>query len=234
MSASANPSHNQSPMPSVPSGFGHLLNPVTPKPSVPNRLHLLIRQQPLAARTCASGEKSRRCIDPSPIVQLVITDFDKDSEQDIGMLRNSQYVVACQLFAAPKSQKCPEPPGEDENKAMYGKTYVSPFFVEADPEPAKGTRFIGSCQEKVLSGPSTFFVFADLRIPIAGTYQLRFRLIDVAESLMGGKIPFLDEVWSNPFRAYSAKDFPGMRPTSYLSEQLKSLGADGSKSRKSK
>ena len=48
---------------------------------------------------------------------------------------------------------------------------------------------------------------------------------------LGDHVPFLDEVWSNRFRVYAAKDFPGMTPTPFLAEQLKLLGASGIRSR---
>nr|KMM64056.1 hypothetical protein CPAG_00408 [Coccidioides posadasii RMSCC 3488] len=241
-------------MPPVPSGFSHLLNPSPNPPFTLSRLRLFVRQQPAAARTCAAGDKSRRSVDPSPILQLLMTDFDSQSEEDIKMLKHSQHVVACHLFAvcenvsgavggrvADEVSHQPTPNGqkeeeeEDSIRNVYGKTYVSPFFVEADPEPSKAPSHPGSvCKGTPSPIPSTFFVFADLRIPTAGVYRLRFRLINVGEPTVTGKIPILHEVWSDSFRAFASKDFPGMRPTPYLSEKLKALGADGAKSRKAK
>ncbi|KAI1910375.1 hypothetical protein LOZ61_004476 [Ophidiomyces ophidiicola] len=232
---------NQSRKPSVPSGFDHLLNP-SPDLPLASRLRLYVRQQPIAARTCAAGEKSRRCIDPSPVLQLLVAGFDPHSTEDHKILKYSQYVVACQLFivlkkthgfdSAPQSMLV-EQGKDDPNliRPVYGKTCVSPFFVEMDPEPAKAPPHPGSASR---GRQSTFFVFADLRIPTAGVYQLRFRLIDVGAPPTTGKIPILDEVWSNHFRAYPAKDFPGMNPAPFLSEQLKALGADGAKSKKTR
>lgn len=40
----------------------------------------------------------------------------------------------------------------------------------------------------------------------------------------GQSMPILAEAWSDPFRVYPAKDFPGMRDSSILAEGLKELG----------
>lgn len=40
----------------------------------------------------------------------------------------------------------------------------------------------------------------------------------------GQSMPILAEAWSEPFRVYPAKDFPGMRDSSPLTEGLKELG----------
>lgn len=128
---------------------------------------------------------------------------------------------------------------------------MSPFFVDADPEPHRAP--VHPRSSPVVDGkgksklhtpvtplsptkiPSTFFIFADLSVRTSGIYRLRFRLVDVgqaAESRPGTSTPILDEVWSQPFQVYAAKDFPGMRETPYLTEQLKGLGAVGIKTRR--
>jgi hypothetical protein len=40
----------------------------------------------------------------------------------------------------------------------------------------------------------------------------------------GQVFPVLAEAWSDPFRVYPAKDFPGMLDSSVLSVRLKELG----------
>ena len=255
---------------SVPSGFGHLLHPqpappLTQSASGPGKLHLTVRQQPHAARACGAGEKGR-CLDPVPILQLLITDFNPYAQDHVERLEYTQYVVGCQLFSISISDKdgserrihttsvTEQQPKKTANKGsaageadaqprsvqvLFGKTYISPFFVEADPEPARAPPHPRSDTSSAPASfgplPSTFFIFSDLCVRMAGRYRLRFRLIDVGGSMpLGGHIPVLDEVWSDPFRVYAAKDFPGMSPTPYLAEQLKILGASGIKSRGAK
>lgn len=40
----------------------------------------------------------------------------------------------------------------------------------------------------------------------------------------GQAMPILAEAWSEPFRVYPAKNFPGLRDSSILAEGLKELG----------
>ncbi|EXJ95232.1 hypothetical protein A1O1_00352 [Capronia coronata CBS 617.96] len=63
------------------------------------RCHLYIRQQPRAARAGPDG-KDRRAIDPPPILQLLMDDFDPDSESDVAELQTQWWVVYCSLVAA--------------------------------------------------------------------------------------------------------------------------------------
>lgn len=277
---------------SRPLGFDHLLHPQEENTSSNPRLHLHIRQEPIAARACGAGDKDRRAIDPPPILQLLITDFSSDSQEDLDALKYNFYVVGCQLFAintdlktgaerwihtsniiergsSSSSSKSRNEAGDrrrsgrgaDESsqqnersvQVLSGRTYVSPFFVDADPEPQRAPTHPSS-SSTVVDGkgkskqylpitplsppariPSTFFIFADLSVRTSGLYRLRFRLVDVgkvAESRPGTSTPILDEVWSEPFQVYAAKDFPGMRETPYLTEQLKGLGAGGIKTRR--
>lgn len=252
----------------MPSGFEHLLNPQPDPPPLapgPGNLHLTIRQQPQAARACGAGETGRS-LDPIPILQLLITDFSPYSEKHVERLRYKQYVVGCLLYqifipdqdsserrvhTSSVLEKQPKKTGSRASAAgaadvqprsvqvLLGKTYVSPFFVEVDPEPERAPPHprsgSSSAQPSFGALPSTFFIFSDLCVRMTGLYRLRFRLIDIGGSVqLNGRVPVLDEVWSEPFRVYAAKDFPGMSPTPYLAEQLKLLGASGIKSRGTK
>lgn len=125
---------------------------------------------------------------------------------------------------------------------LSGKAFVSPFHVELDPDPHTAPPHPTSANYKVetkpgaanpsngldlakVQVPATFFVFPDLSIRSAGVYRLQFRLMNwgLVEDT-GQSMPVLLEVWSDPFRVYPAKDFPGMRDSSPLTEALKELG----------
>ncbi|EEH03732.1 conserved hypothetical protein [Histoplasma capsulatum G186AR] len=274
---------------SVPSGFGHLLHPQPPPPPPPktdssapfrSRLRLFVRQHPIAARACGFGDKCRRPIDPLPVIQLLMTDFSPQCEEDMRQLTNKQHVVTCQLH--PVSEACGGYPehrirsrgnagrpfekrgigavnGETgsnltnryRGRILSGSTCASLFSVDQDPDPAHAPPHPRSAASRE-KGPSTtlmrppgfsspsdapryipaaFFIFADLCVRSAGWYQLRFQLVDVQETEKLGSTPCLDEVWSQPFRVFAAKDFPGMRPAPYLTTKLKDLGAVGIKTR---
>ncbi|OJD14018.1 hypothetical protein AJ78_05589 [Emergomyces pasteurianus Ep9510] len=136
-------------------------------------------------------------------------------------------------------------------KILSGRTYASPFSVDEDPDPAHapphpcsvtirekspGTTLVRppACSQSPNAprfAPAAFFIFSDLCVRTVGWYQLRFQLVDIQEVLQLGSAPIHDEVWSQPFRVFAAKDFPGMRPTPYLAMRLTSLGAVGIKTR---
>lgn len=270
----------------IPRGLGHLLHPleqtahsaVTTSPPTTSRLRLHIRQQPVATRACSAGEKDRRTIDPPPILQLLLTDFNPASKTDQAILQNSRFVVCCLLYSVRESSsggreelihrsQVLEPPrrrhrdegsrvhntyhfdsrttNEQSNQSderyvqiLSGKTYVSPFHVPYDPDPETAPGYPSSSQghgyhhhhhRHNTAEPSdlsaTFFVFADLSVRTAGKYRLKFRLMDwglAAES--GAPQPILAECFSEPFRVYSSKDFPGMGPSSPLTWNLRKMG----------
>lgn len=115
---------------------------------------------------------------------------------------------------------------------------MSPFFVDADPDPNSAPTHPSSSEDRdtqppsqslrnasKLNQPATFFIFADLSIRSAGLYRLQFRLMNWGSvEDTGQSMPILAEAWSDPFRVFAAKDFPGMRDSSILAEGLKEMG----------
>ncbi|KAA8648871.1 hypothetical protein EYZ11_006428 [Aspergillus tanneri] len=244
----------------MPMGFEKLLNhspapsPPPRRPSTSSRYHLHIRQQPIAARACGAGDRDRRPVDPPPIIQILLTDFDPNSDQDTDILQDPRFTVGCLLVPV---QVSPEVDGENtarEDRAgaqraeggtsgpatplLSGKSFVSPFYVDADPDPATAPAHPSSedyaanmrRQPMPLVGmkqPAAFYIFSDLSVRTAGLYRLQFQLMNwgcVEDAGPGQSMPILAEAWSDPFRVYPAKDFPGMRDSSPLAEGLKELG----------
>ncbi|KAJ5959135.1 uncharacterized protein N7479_006285 [Penicillium vulpinum] len=273
----------------MPHGFDRLLHhepepqPLLPpprRPSTQSRYHLHIRQQPIAARACGAGDRDRRPVDPPPIVQILLTDFDSNSQEDRDLLQDPRFTVGCLLFPVSPSLPWAEPthahPREREREQdrdqdrdrnrdrererereretdgiartddnfstplLSGKAFMSPFYVDADPDPNSAPAHPSSIADLYppnpphhvynhaasrLHQPATFFIFADLSIRSAGLYRLQFRLMNWGSvEDTGQSMPILAEAWSDPFRVYPAKDFPGMRDSSILAEGLKELG----------
>lgn len=251
----------------MPHGFDKLLHhepeslPPTPprRKSTQSRYHLHVRQQPIAARACGAGDRDRRPVDPPPIVQILLTDFDAEAQDDRDILQDPRFTVGCLLFPVSDSPGWPnipetEPPERDRDGVaraddifstplLSGKAFMSPFFVDADPDPNSAPTHPSSDDVNLgtssnpppgphnlrntskLHQPATFFIFADLSIRTAGLYRLQFRLMNWGSvEDTGQSMPILAEAWSNPFRVYPAKDFPGMRDSSILAEGLKELG----------
>ncbi|KAI3130917.1 hypothetical protein CBS147330_4618 [Penicillium roqueforti] len=254
----------------MPHGFDKLLHhdpePQSPsppprprRPSTESRYHLHIRQQPIAARACGAGDRDRRPVDPPPIVQILLTDFDSNSQEDRDLLQDPRFTVGCLLFPVSPSLPWAEPtethPRErDQNRdqdrnrdrererereretdgvartddnfstpLLSGKAFMSPFYVDADPDPNSAPAHPSSITDAHLDNPphhaynnaasrlhqpATFFIFADLSIRSAGLYRLQFRLMNWGSvEDTGQSMPILAEAWSDPFRVYPAKDF---------------------------
>ncbi|KAJ5427789.1 Velvet factor [Penicillium cf. griseofulvum] len=233
----------------MPHGFDKLLHhepePESPpppprRPSTQSRYHLHIRQQPIAARACGAGDRDRRPVDPPPIVQILLTDFDSNSEEDRDLLQDPRFTVGCLLFPVSPSLPWAEPADtharerEDQDQdrdrnldrdrdretdgiartddnfstpLLSGKAFMSPFYVDADPDPNSAPAHPSSITDPHLSSPPPF------RLMNWGSVE------DTGQSM-----PILAEAWSDPFRVYPAKDFPGMRDSSILAEGLKELG----------
>ena len=71
-----------------------------------------------------------------------------------------------------------------------------------------------------------FFAFPDLSCRSQGKYRLRFSFmrIDPVSSSDGAISQVLAHVMSDVFTVYSAKDFPGMKPSTPLTLTLKQQG----------
>ena len=243
-----------------------------------SRYHLHIRQQPIAARACGAGDRDRRPVDPPPIVQMLLSDFDPRAQSDLDILQDPRFTVGCLLFPVlppgttssygrngERRSSC-ESHAEEQLQGqstplLSGKAFVSPFFVNADPDPSTAPIHPPQKEEKDDQDripdvrlpspletskkqpypqsqtkpvpnhkpdakiPSAFFIFSDLSIRTAGLYRLRFQLINWGHvEDTGQQMPILAEAWTEPFRVYPAKDFPGMRDSSPLAEGLKELG----------
>ncbi|KAL4869094.1 velvet factor-domain-containing protein [Aspergillus spectabilis] len=129
---------------------------------------------------------------------------------------------------------------------LSGKAFVSPFYVDEEPDPKtappppQSQSHLSSHNQapepKTLAHkplgssppprpPASFFIFSDLSVRTAGLYRLQFRLMNWGSvEDTGQSMPILAEAWSEPFRVYPAKDFPGMRDSSDLTMRLKELG----------
>jgi len=107
------------------------------------RCRLYIRQQPRAARAGPDG-KDRRTIDPPPILQLQITDFDPESAEDMEDLRSAHWVVHCRLVSpsSPRQEMSMLTPGSEDGQSsgppqrlLLGNYVSGPTFCEDDPDP---------------------------------------------------------------------------------------------------
>ncbi|KAJ3092321.1 hypothetical protein HK100_006966, partial [Physocladia obscura] len=162
---------------------------------------LVIRQQPLHSRMCGFGEKvDRRPVDPPPIIQLEIT--SAGTPEDIAYLYNPYYFMYASLVSTDN---------ENEIHILHdGKTrsttgsIVSSLYRLRDLDNKDGA----------------FFVFPDLSVRMEGSYRLKFSLFEIINSAMY----YCTSIVSNVFNVYSAKKFPGMEESTFLSKAFAEQG----------
>ncbi|KAL9616233.1 MAG: hypothetical protein Q9160_008876 [Pyrenula sp. 1 TL-2023] len=212
-----------------------------PPPSVQmKRYGLHIRQQPVSARAGPPG-RDRRPIDPPCILQLMITDFDTFSAEDVADLKDHSFQVYCALRPVHQPRK-----GEEHNdswkaemsetqKYLIGEKMGIAWFSPVDPDPEQAPRHPSSriwssetsVRRQSAPMPAIFFVFHDLSVRRAGRYRLEFTLIEMDAAAIldpGGTIPVHAHIMSDVFECYNAKDFPSIKPSTRLVRGLREQG----------
>jgi hypothetical protein len=171
-------------------------------PSTANRLptsayQLTIRQQPERAKVTGQGkEKDRKPIDPPPIIQLKIRDPNDPAQN---YLQSPYYFVCMNLWHATEDRQV-----EPGNDPPLSGSIVSSLHRLKDIDNVDGG----------------FFVFGDVSVKVEGTFRIKFVL---HESMQGAAIP-LAQVITEPFTVYSAKNFPGMAESTFLSRSFGDQG----------
>jgi hypothetical protein len=171
---------------------------------------LSMRQQPQAARACGFGDKDRRVIDPPPIVQLFVDGPSLSKDEIRSYLRYESYVMSCSICDESGTQDASFMPEEYQNQRRLMGSLVGTPFVGLDDRGEEGC----------------FFCFSDLSCRTPGAFRLKFTLIMI-DPVRAGTIrhfPLLTEIVSEVFHVYSAKEFPGMLPSSNLAKRLKEQG----------
>ena len=191
-----------------------------------SRYQLRVRQQPQAARACGFGERDRRVLDPPPIVQLSLVNYDPSSPSDVSELKYAHFVVHCTLLSVSAMGRdgqdvtaVPEPNNAGKlTRKMTGTLAASPFTATDPDAPALAD------QNARLA---CFFIFSDLSCRQVGRYRLRFNIMKISGEhlIQGSTLPVLRSVESDEFEVYSAKDFPGMKASTSLIRDLKRQGA---------
>nr|OQO19127.1 hypothetical protein B0A51_13680 [Rachicladosporium sp. CCFEE 5018] len=164
---------------------------------------LNIRQQPQQALVATVGkEKSRKPIDPPPIVQI-------DVRPQIDPQRH--FLVSPYLFMVatllPQEDKITERDGSNPPPSanMLGSLCSSLHRLK------DSNNFDGG-----------FFIFGDLSVRVTGTHRLRFALYDVSK--IGESAAFITDVISEEFAVVAPKDFHGMEESSALSRTFSDQG----------
>lgn len=130
---------------------------------------------------------------------------------DPAKLQYPFHVMHCTLWNEEGTADETAIPSQDRRvtRRLMGTLVASPF-VGTDENDQRGC----------------FFCFPDLSCRTHGRYRLRFVLmrIEMGNVRPGGFTPILTSTMSNVFVVYTAKNFPGMRPSTALTKALKLQG----------
>lgn len=64
-----------------------------------------------------------------------------------------------------------------------------------------------------------YTLFQDLSVQLEGEFILRYRAFEIySRSDANEEIPVIAQCYGGPFRVYSTKDFPGLRPSTDLTK----------------
>ncbi|KAI8095678.1 velvet factor-domain-containing protein [Thamnidium elegans] len=163
---------------------------------------LTLRQQPKQSRMCGVGEKAdRRPIDPPPIVQLKVID-SKLPLTEKNYLQNPYYFMYASLMAADLD--------EELHLLRDGKTRSTTGSVVSSLYHLKD----------IDNTDAGFFVFPDLSVRMEGSYRLKLSLFEI----IGKEVFHCRSIISNKFFVYSAKKFPGMEESTFLSRSFADQG----------
>jgi hypothetical protein len=162
---------------------------------------LSMKQQPKEALVTIDGkEKSRKPIDPPPMVQLKVSpQHDRHSQY----LQNPYIFSVVSLWKADKD----EPHDESGDKALCG-TLVSSLNRLKDESNKDGG----------------FLIHGDISVRVQGSFRLRFTLFELQSNNMQGHIQCLGHVDSSIFKVLSSKDFKGLAESTHLSRTFSDQG----------
>ena len=153
---------------------------------------------------------------------MVLHGYNPKVPSDVAELGNTMLVVSTALIDAKTGADVtktylPNHPGK-ESRQLTGSLVASPVVAPDLNLPAPTVKN---------GNLKSHFIFPDLSCRTGGRYRLQFTLTKVSPTLLqvGGVQSSLAQVQSEVFEVFSAKDFPGMKPSTHLTKHLKGHGA---------
>ncbi|KAI6864873.1 hypothetical protein D0864_06116 [Hortaea werneckii] len=163
-----------------------------------NNVGLTIRQQPRQGLvTLPHKEKSRKPIDPPPIVQITVQSMTLDKDES--------WLVSPFLFMMVT--------------LLEGSTGDTP--VQGAPIVGQSSSSLHRLKD-ITNKDGGFFVFGDISIKVLGIHRLRFNLFN-ADHKDGG-VTYITHIDSEPFHVVNNKEFAGLTESSHLSRTFSDQG----------
>ncbi|RIB28188.1 velvet factor-domain-containing protein [Gigaspora rosea] len=195
----------------------------SPPGPITYKYQLEVSQEPIRARMCGFGDKDRRTIDPPPIIKLIVTTTDGTPVPE-SSIDYSMMIVHAGLW----SKDCKEERGLVVNPtSIFTKSANSNSTVMSVNAPLNTRNLMGHCTSSAyvlnnhVGQKGVYFIFQDLSVRTEGTFTLKFSSPDELTNARGNVAA---EVYSAPFRVYSAKKFPGMTESTELSKAFAKQG----------
>ncbi|KAJ4360579.1 uncharacterized protein N0V89_001145 [Didymosphaeria variabile] len=160
---------------------------------------LVMRQEPKEALVLSAGkEKSRKPVDPPPIVQLKV---NADVESSQHFLQSPYLFVVADLWKPDKDERWEDRGGNN----LYGGLCSSLHRLKDIDNKDGG-----------------FFIFGDISVKMTGSFRLHFSLYDLQKE--HNAAVFLGSVATQPFKCMAPKDFQGLEESTYLSRAFSDQG----------
>ncbi|KAF1969590.1 hypothetical protein BU23DRAFT_375255, partial [Bimuria novae-zelandiae CBS 107.79] len=162
---------------------------------------LIIRQQPKEALVFSAGkEKTRKPVDPPPIVQLKV---DESAEASQHFLQSPYLFMTVSLWKADQDERWDHCGSQNGPSHLYGGLCSSLHRLKDIDNKDGG-----------------FFIFGDISVNTTGTFRLQFKLYDMQKDVA----VFIGSIKSDPFNVVSAKGYLGLEPSTYLSRTFSDQG----------
>lgn len=163
---------------------------------------LVVRQEPKEALVLSSGkEKSRKPVDPPPIIQLKV---NEDVEVSQHFLQSPYLFLVADLWRADKDERFGERASQSASYLYGGLSSSLHRLKDVDNKDAG------------------FFIFGDISVRATGTFRLRFSLYDLQKE--HNAAVYLGSIMTQPFKVLAAKDFQGLEESTYLSRAFSDQG----------
>lgn len=194
-----------------------------PRSSPQATLHVV--QQPVRARMCGLGDKDRRQITPPPLVQLKLYDHAGHELTNVRDLNVSFYAVIVELYSADSTENL----SIMSRPSRYTETagYPSASTLSSSVGPTRNLigSLVATAQKlrDLNEELGIWFTFQDLSIRSEGIFTLKFSFVNLASTGLDGNLegaPIICSTFSESFKSYSAKTFPGVIETTPLSRHF--------------
>ncbi|ORY00214.1 hypothetical protein K493DRAFT_298995 [Basidiobolus meristosporus CBS 931.73] len=189
------------------------------------RYTLEVVQHPIHARMCGFGEKDKRSLDPPPIVKLNI--LNEDGTHSDEFTSTQFYVVHADLWSENQQINCTTVVDPSTLPSFSSQTPRTSVLALSDPNYVRNLVGTTTSSSHILQDTEghkgVYFVFPELSTSPSRLFHPYNGILaaltpfPIHRAMSSGHENCVDQVFSRPFKVFSARTFPGMRETTELS-----------------